>query len=180
MSDKIKIVRTDSCDTRSPNIDKLTAFTVAMDTLRHQEGVRIVSEKLFEMGLRQIERHDFTKDSYLSMFTRALKTGFKEDEFRNLDWFKDIHCKQERHHLNDRCPEDVNLIDIIEMVVDCVCAFKARSIDGEFKGLDLDIDILQRAVTNTSQLLLDSIDVVDIPTDNSVSKIIGPYDKPNE
>ena len=40
------------------------------------------------------------------MFKRALETGFKDDEFKKLNWWE-IHKTTERHHLNDFVPEDV-------------------------------------------------------------------------
>ena len=56
-----------------------------------------------------------------------------------------------RHHLLSRCPDDVDLLDVIEMIVDCVCAGKARS--GEVRPLEISDDILRLAVENTVKLV---------------------------
>ncbi len=90
------------------------------------------------------------------MFYRALKSGFKDDEFRKLNWWK-IHQTKERHHLNDHCPDDVNLIDVMEMLCDCVCAGKART--GNVYPINISPDILEKAVANTQKLLEENISV---------------------
>ena len=42
-------------------------------------------------------------------------------------------------------------LDIIETIVDCVCAGKARS--GEIRSLEFDAEILNKAVNNTIKLI---------------------------
>ncbi len=65
----------------------------------------------------------------------------------------------ERHHLDDRVPDDVNLLDVIEMVVDCVVAGMART--GEVYPIELSNDILQKALNNTKELLIKHTKVQD-------------------
>jgi hypothetical protein len=65
----------------------------------------------------------------------------------------------ERHHLDDRVPDDVNLLDVIEMVVDCVVAGMART--GEVYPIELSNDILQKALKNTKELLIKHTKVQD-------------------
>ena len=79
-------------------------------------------------------------------------TNFVEDE-----WYQ-LHINEERHHLLSRCPEGVNLIDVIEMIVDCTCAGLARS--GEVRGLEINSEILEKAVQNTVKLILREIELV--------------------
>ena len=38
-------------------------------------------------------------------------------DFINDEWYQ-LHIKAERHHLLSNCPDDVNLIDVLEMIVD--------------------------------------------------------------
>ena len=57
--------------------------------------------------------------------------------------------------MNEHCPEDVNLIDVIEMICDCVCAGMARS--GKFREFKLSDEILQKAVSNTVKMCLESV-----------------------
>lgn len=74
-----------------------------------------------------------------------------------MKWYQE-HVKQERHHLNDRCPADVNLIDVIEMICDCVTAGLARS--GSVRDILIPDDILTKAVRNT-QKMLEAICILD-------------------
>ena len=68
------------------------------------------------------------------------------------EWW-DNHRKVNRHHLlqEDGVPEDVNLIDVMEFIVDCVMAGMARS--GSVYPLELDTKVLEKAFTNTVELL---------------------------
>ena len=103
--------------------------------------------------------HDFTKKREEQLFyknflsTMNNGTNFVEDE-----WYQ-LHINEERHHLLSRCPEDVNLIDVLEMIVDCTCAGLARS--GEVRGLEINAEILEKAVQNTVKLIVKEIDLVD-------------------
>jgi hypothetical protein len=58
-----------------------------------------------------------------------------------------------RHHLDkaDGVPTDVNLIDVLEHIADCVMAGMARS--GSVYELKLPDEVLQRAFANTVNLL---------------------------
>lgn len=62
-------------------------------------------------------------------------------------------------HLLSNCPDDVNLIDVLEMIVDCVCAGLARS--GDIRDLEINSEILDRAVKNTAKLIKGMIEVVE-------------------
>jgi len=178
MNKKIKIARTLKCDTRSGNIANVSDKDVLIDTLKHKYAVKVVYDGLFKMGSRQISIHDFTKIELLEMFADALRSGAINDEFREIYWFKEIHAKKERHHLNDFCPDDVNLIDVIEMIIDCVVAYLARRTpeNNEFRDITISNDILQKAIKNTSKLLLDNIEVTDKEPMIHEGIIIGPYD----
>ena len=105
-------------------------------------------------------RHDWTKveEPYRSMFYRDL-CGVLEGrmDFFDGEWSKLHYEVLERHHLNRRCPEDVNLFDVIEMLCDCVAAGIARN--GDFYDLEIPSDVLQKAVNNTTQLLKEQCEV---------------------
>ena len=45
----------------------------------------------------------------------------------------------------------INLLDVIEMIVDCVCAGKTRS--GAVRDLEISTDILEKALKNTVKLV---------------------------
>lgn len=108
-----------------------------------------ISGKLKENGCK----HDWTKKSeekmFYSDFIEAMTGGI---DFVSGDWYQ-LHVNTERHHLLSRCPEDVNLLDVIEMIVDCVCAGKTRS--GEVRDLEISTDILEMALKNTVKLVDD-------------------------
>jgi len=91
--------------------------------------------------------HDFDKLSYLHEFHADFQTGFEKH-----DWW-DQHKKISRHHLSaeEGVPEDVDLIDVLEFIVDCVMAGMARS--GSVYDLELPSGLLDRAFRNTVELL---------------------------
>lgn len=100
-------------------------------------------------------RHDFDKLAYSDAFYRDFSTGFK-----TTDWW-DSHRKISRHHI-DKCDgvrDDINLIDVLEHIADCVMAGMARS--GSVYDLKLSDEILQKAFKNTYELLKANVKVND-------------------
>ena len=93
--------------------------------------------------------HDRDKitDEGLAGFHADFITGFK-----TTAWW-DNHRNISRHHLNmpDGVPVDVDLVDVIEHIVDCVMAGAARSDKGTAGIYEIKIapDVLTRAVANT-------------------------------
>ena len=156
----IYINKTNKCDTRTlKKGQELNINDVQEDTIKHREAVFAACDMLAEKLSMQAAQHDYTKlREFLPMFKRALETGFKDDEFKKLNWW-DIHRKAERHHLNDFVPEDVNLIDVIEMLCDCVCAGKART--GNVYPIKISNETLQLAVENTVKFLIENIKVAE-------------------
>lgn len=100
-------------------------------------------------------RHDFDKVSDIDQFHADFQTGFKQ-----TGWW-DNHRQVNRHHLDkpDGVPEDVNLIDVLEHIVDCVMAGMARS--GSVYELKLPDEVLQRAFANTVELMKANVKVVE-------------------
>ena len=49
--------------------------------------------------------------------------------------------------------DDITLIDVIEMIVDCICAGKARSDDGSYYIPELPENALELAFKNTVKLV---------------------------
>lgn len=153
----IEIKETKHCDSRALNPgEKLTEEAVKHDTELHIEAVEKCGNFLCDRIKEQFKEHDHTKlGKYLPAFTEALSSGFKGKEFKEQDWWE-IHLK-ERHHLNDKVPDDVNLIDVLEMICDCISAGMARS--GEVYDLKLPEEVLQKAFKNTADLLKKEIKV---------------------
>jgi hypothetical protein len=81
-------------------------------------------------------------------------TGFKQ-----TGWW-DNHRKIHRHHLaqEDGIPADVNLLDVLEYIADCVMAGMARS--GSVYDLAMPPELLERAFKNTVELLKAEVEVI--------------------
>lgn len=155
----IEIKETKKCDTRTDE-KNFTKADVDRETDLHIKAVNLCGEFICDKISEQFANHDFTKNSnaeYLDAFYKALKTGFKGKEFKELDWW-DVHLDKERHHLNDKVPKDVNLIDVLEMICDCVSAGLART--GEVYDVTLSGETLQKAFKNTVDMLIKNIKVV--------------------
>ena len=105
------------------------------------------------------DMHDCTKKSQERKFYKDfVNTQENGADFVNGDWYQ-IHVNAERHHLLSNCPDDVNLIDVLEMVADCTCAGLARS--GEIRDLEINSEILDRAVKNTAELIKSMVEVIE-------------------
>ena len=92
-------------------------------------------------------RHDHDKISDIDGFHRDFVTGFAQ-----TTWW-DNHRKVNRHHLlqADGVPADVNLIDVLDMIADCVMGGMART--GSVYPLNIEPDVLMKAFQNTVELL---------------------------
>ena len=146
----IEIRKNPNGDTRTAQKDvSFEQFQEANDM--HIEDVRSVMYELSKMVDARGENHDCTKKSQEKLFyDNFLSTMNNGTDFVNDEWYQ-LHIKAERHHLLSNCPDDVNLIDVLEMIADCVCAGMARS--GEIRDLEINSDILNRAVKNTANII---------------------------
>jgi hypothetical protein len=97
--------------------------------------------------------HDHTKITYIDEFHSDFKTKFEVQH-----WF-DNHKRIERHHINypEGVRDDVNLIDVLEHIADCVMAGMGRS--GSVYPLELSNELLQKAFQNTIILLKNEVTV---------------------
>ena len=150
---------------KSPNADSRTAdknttfeeFSKATDM--HRDDVKRTMEFLSGMILQAGENHDWTKKEkekeFYDQFRKAIENGRK---FTKSDWYK-YHITKERHHILAHCPDDVNLIDVLEMISDCCCAGLARQ--GFVREVTIPPDILMNAFKNTVELVKNSIKVED-------------------
>lgn len=158
---KIRIKRNNLGDTRTAT--KVPTFQEFVDANRsHVDDVGNMMSELANVIRKRGVNHDFTKiyDPYISLFYRELcaKIEGKIDSFVDGEWYP-MHCRTERHHLNKYCPEDVNLIDVLEMISDYVCSGMARS--GNVYPVEIPSDILQKAVKNTVQMCIDAVEVTE-------------------
>ena len=150
----VKIFKNPNGDTRTaPKNVSFEEFQEANDM--HIDDVKQVMYELSQIIYHRGKIHDCTKKSQERMFyDNFLSTMNDGTDFVNDEWYQ-LHIKAERHHLLSNCPDDVNLIDVLEMIADCVCAGMARS--GEVRDLEINPDILNRAVQNTAKLIKDMI-----------------------
>lgn len=146
----IEIYKNPNGDTRTaPKEITFEQFQEANDM--HIDDVKAVMYELSRMVDRAGENHDCTKKSQERMFYRDfVNTQENGADFVNGEWYQ-LHVKAERHHLLSNCPDDVNLIDVLEMIADCTCAGLARS--GEIRDLEISEEILTKAAKNTAEMI---------------------------
>ena len=144
---KLHIKKSATADTRTCDYANTTKETLLASSMQHIQDVGAAMGFFGILLCEQADRHDLDKISDIDGFHRDFLTGFKQTE-----WW-DKHRKINRHHLMqaDGVPEDVNLIDVLDMIADCVMAGMARS--GSVYPLDLPTEVLTRAFNNTVDLL---------------------------
>lgn len=143
----IEIKPSPTADTRTCDFSTVSKDTLLASSRQHirdvQEAHQFFSRKIAEAMLA----HDTDKITDIDGFHRDFVTGFAR-----TDWW-DAHRKLNRHHLtmDDGIPADVNLIDVLDFIADCVMAGMARS--GSVYPLHLPPELLERAFQNTVALL---------------------------
>ena len=143
----IEIQKSKTADTRTCDFAHTTKETLLASSLQHigdiAKALAFFSGKLTEAAAL----HDYDKLSEIGWFHEDFVTGFKQ-----TGWW-DNHRKINRHHIDkpDGVPEDVNLIDVLEHISDCVMAGMGRS--GSVYELKLSDELLQRAFRNSVELL---------------------------
>ena len=154
----IYIKKNPNGDTRTaPNNVTYEQFQKANDM--HRDDVRNVMDCLAYNIENAGQLHDYTKKLAEPQFYKDFLSTMNEGtNFVEDKWYQ-YHINTERHHLLSRCPDDVTLIDVLEMIADCVCAGMARS--GEVRDLEISTDILEKAVQNTVKLIAAEIIVED-------------------
>jgi hypothetical protein len=153
----IKIHPSPTADTRTCDWSKVTRETLLASSEQHirdiRAGLAFFAEKLAEAGVR----HDHDKITAIDHFHADFRSGFAQ-----TGWW-DNHRKVNRHHLTeaDGIPADVNLVDVLDFITDCVMAGMARS--GSVRPLTIDPAVLQRAFENTAALLCANVEVAPLP-----------------
>lgn len=151
----IEIQKSPTADTRTCDWSQVDRLQLLQSSLQHigdvGKGLGFFAGLLVEAAAR----HDYDKISDIDGFHRDFRTGFKQ-----TTWWEN-HRKLNRHHLtmDDGVPADVNLIDVLDHIVDCVMAGMARS--GNIYDLTLPDDVLQAAFRNTVELLKANVKVGD-------------------
>lgn len=149
----IKLIKDPNADSRSVN-GKVPLKNLQLATVNHIDHVAQGLEYFADLLTAAGKNHDHTKLENMKEFHEALESR----KIKSSQWYK-MHISEERHHLISNVPDDVNLIDIFEHLVDCVMAGTARS--GEIYDIDLPDEVLQKAHKNTVELLKKQIKVTE-------------------
>ena len=152
---EVVIKKTNRCDTRTlaPGTT-VSDQDVKIDTEYHIEAVKKLGDAVADSIKEQFAKHDFTKMDNIPWFAESLNKGFNSKEFK--DWYR-MHVNTERHHLLKSVPDDVNLIDVLEMICDCCSAGMART--GKVFDVEIPTEVLIKATENTVKMIIKSIKV---------------------
>ena len=149
----IEIEQSKTADTRSCDYANVSKETLLASSKQHigdvWSALAFFQDQLYEAAVR----HDTDKLTDIDGFHADFVTGFKQ-----TGWW-DRHRQLNRHHLlqADGVRDDVNLIDVLDMIADCVMAGMART--GSVYPLNIDPDVLMRAFQNTVTLLQSNVRV---------------------
>lgn len=149
----ITIQQSKTADSRSCDFTKVSKDQLLASSRQHiadvKQGIDFFKTMLDSAALL----HDYDKITALDKFHADFITGFKQTE-----WW-DNHRKVNRHHLleEDGIPRDVNLIDVLDMIVDCVMAGMGRT--GKVYPLKIPQALLITAFNNTVELFKNQIEV---------------------
>jgi hypothetical protein len=151
----IEIKKSETADTRSCDWSKVTKEQLEISSRQHIGDIGAALVFFDDLLLKAAQNHDFDKITGLDHFHSDFATGFKE-----TGWW-DKHRKINRHHLlqEDGIPNDVNLVDVLEFISDCVMAGMART--GNVYPLQISPDLLKRAFDNTVELLKNQVKVAE-------------------
>lgn len=149
----ITIQKSETADTRTCDYANVSREKLLASSHQHigdvYRAIMFFGDELQLAG----KRHDTDKITDIDGFHADFVTGFKQ-----TGWW-DRHRKLNRHHLtqDDGIPADVNLIDVLDFIADCVMAGMARS--GSVYPLVLPPELLERAFQNTVELLKSNVEV---------------------
>lgn len=158
----IVIQKSSTADTRTCDKTKVTQEVLLASSVQHigdvGKGIAFFAGKLTEAA----SIHDYDKLSEIGWFHGDFTT-----EICKPDGWLANHYRIHRHHLNEPTfhddkdlgvPDDVNLIDVLEHIADCVMAGMGRA--GDVWPIKLTDELLQRAVANTAALLKSQVRVL--------------------
>jgi len=147
----IRINKSETADTRTCDFANVTKETLEASSVQHIGDVRVALGFFAQLLHRAAAVHDTDKLTDLDSFHADFITGFKSSAW----WER--HRTLNRHHLNmeDGVPADVNLIDVLDFISDCVMAGMARS--GSVYPLELPPELLWLAFQNTVALLTKAV-----------------------
>lgn len=150
----INIQKSETADTRTCDFANVSREKLLASSRQHIGDIVKALAFFVSKIVEAAGEHDYDKLTLIDWFHQDFVTGFKQ-----TGWW-DNHRKIHRHHIDkeDGIPSDVNLLDVLEHIADCVMAGMARS--GSVYDLKLPDDLLQRAFQNTAELLRSQIVVL--------------------
>lgn len=145
----ITIKKSATADTRTCDFKNTTKETLLESSVQHISDIGKALSFFQQKIAEAMVAHDTDKLTDIDGFHADFLTGFEQQ-----GWW-DKHRRLNRHHLNhpsgDGIPIDVNLIDVLDFIADCVMAGMGRS--GSVYALKLPPELLERAFQNTVELL---------------------------
>ena len=151
----IRIKKSPTADSRTCDFKNVTRETLEKSSIQHIEDVNKGLEFFRDKLHPSSRNHDWDKLFFDGWFYDNFTTGFECHS-----WL-DTHYKVNRHHLETPAgvPDDVNLLDVLEHIVDGVMAGLART--GTYRPSEISPELLKRAFDNTVKLLLENVEVED-------------------
>lgn len=145
----IMIKKSATADTRTCDFRNVSKETLYLSSKQHISDVRRALDFFMAQVCKAGQDHDPDKLTDIDSFHADFISGFTEG---HTGWW-DRHRQLNRHHLTmaDGVPADVNLIDVLDYIADCVMAGMARS--GSVYELKLSPELLERAFQNTVEML---------------------------
>ena len=142
--------------TKDPEKGYETKEQLREDTEQHIHDVgNVLTSMGYELAKRADE-HDWSKLEYFDEFAKDTLEREDTPDFKQREWYN-IHTVKERHHINARVPEDVNLFDLIEMQADCVVSGITRSGTVNDDFLIIPQEVINNAYWNTVKLLKENV-----------------------
>ncbi len=152
----IEITKSQTADTRTCDYANTSKETLLASSVQHIQDVAKALSFFSSMLDTAIVNHDTDKLTDIDGFHADFTHGFAEPEYTG--WWR-RHRQLNRHHLTmpDGTPLDVNLIDVLDFIADCVMAGMGRS--GSVYPLSLPPELLERAFQNTVEVLKSAVKV---------------------
>lgn len=152
----IEIVKSPKSDCHRVD-GKIDRDNLWLSMARHMDnvndGMEFFANKLIDAGMT----HDYTKMTMFDEYHEAVQSGKKNKS----EWYQK-HKEAERHHIIEQDYNDVNMIDVLEYISDCVMAGSVRSNDPQGINIKISDAILQKAFQNTLQMLKDEVVVKEV------------------
>ena len=167
----IEIVKSPKSDCHRVD-GKIDRDNLWLSMARHMDnvndGMEFFANKLLDAGAAHMEffanklldagaAHDYTKMTMFDEYHEAVQSGKKNKS----EWYQK-HKEAERHHIIEQDYNDVNLIDVLEYISDCVMAGSVRSNDPQGINIKISDAILQKAFQNTLQMLKKEVVVKEV------------------